>query len=43
MPPPNPEEPEEPLDFPNRVSPCITDGSKKSTVSIDGIIWPRYV
>jgi hypothetical protein len=42
-PPPTAEEPEEPLDLPNRVSPFFTDGSKKSTVSIDGIIWPRYV
>lgn len=37
------EEPDQPLDLPNRVSPFITDGSKKSTVSIDGIVWPRYV
>jgi hypothetical protein len=43
LPPPTPEEPEEPLDLPNRVSPFITDGSKKSTVSIDGVAWPRYV
>lgn len=34
---------EPPLELPNRVSPFITDGSKKSTVSIDGVIWPRYV
>ena len=37
------EENEEPLDIKNRVSPFITDGSKKSTVSIDGILWPRFV
>jgi hypothetical protein len=40
---PTPDEPDEPLDLPNRVSPFITDGSKKSTVSIDGVLWPRYV
>lgn len=34
---------EPPLDLPNRISPFITDGSKKSTVSIDGVLWPRYV
>lgn len=34
---------ESPIDLPNRISPFITDGGKKSTVSIDGIIWPRYV
>ncbi|OHS98426.1 hypothetical protein TRFO_35165 [Tritrichomonas foetus] len=38
-----PHDKETPLDLPNRVSPFITDGSKKSTVQIDGVIWPRYV
>jgi hypothetical protein len=37
------EEREEPLDLPYRVSPFITEGSKKSTVSIDGVLWPRFV
>jgi hypothetical protein len=37
------DEPDEPLDLPNRVSPFITDGSKRSTVSIDGVLWPRFV
>lgn len=32
-----------PLDLPNRISPFITDGRQKSTVAIDGVIWPRYV
>ena len=34
---------EESLELIDRVSPFITEGNKKSTVSIDGIIWPRYV
>ena len=37
------EENEEPLELRNRVSPFITDGSKKSTVAIDGVLWPRFV
>lgn len=36
-------EADEPLDLPYRVSPFITDGAKRSTVSIDGVLWPRYV
>lgn len=32
-----------PLEFEYRVSPFITDGAKKGTVSIDGVIWQRYV
>jgi hypothetical protein len=38
-----PEEKEEPLDLPYRVSPFITEGIKKATVSIDGVLWPRFV
>lgn len=37
------QETEEPLDMPMRVSPFITDGTKKSTVAIDGVVWPRFV
>jgi hypothetical protein len=43
LPPAAAEEPEEPLDLPNRVSPFITDGAKRSTVAIDGVLWPRFV
>ncbi|EAY00061.1 hypothetical protein TVAG_196210 [Trichomonas vaginalis G3] len=37
------EEQEDPLDLPLRISPFITEGSKKSTVVMDGVTWPRYV
>ena len=37
------EQPEEPLYLPLRVSPFITEGTKKSTVLIDNVMWPRYV
>lgn len=37
------QEPEEPLVLPLRVSPFITEGKKKGTVTIDGIDFPRYI
>jgi hypothetical protein len=37
------DEKEDPIDISYRVSPFITEGSKKATVSIDGILWPRFV
>jgi hypothetical protein len=35
--------PEEALDLPNRLSPLITDGSKRATVWIGSVLWPRFV
>ena len=38
---PNDKEP--PIELPERISPFITDGSKKTIVMIDGVSWPRFV
>jgi hypothetical protein len=36
-------EEDEALSLDYRVSPFVTEGSRKGTVSIDGSIWPRFV
>jgi hypothetical protein len=36
-------EEDEALSLDYRVSPFITEGNRKGTVSIDGTVWPRFV